>query len=219
MYKKVSSLMLVMAMVFGLGISSYADDNLKADQKIKALADKYGCKTFDVNTKNVDEVIKLDSLEELEKLICDLKKTKTLETSINVSKNVNEQSYGSGKFEISPILSATKDSHSFKWSAPFTGWGLHDLACWKNVEVNYTYKHVNGAPRFVNIGFIESYLSGIREVYWSEDEINPRVGRENTKDDKVDIKIKGNYILCVNVNGFTIGMSMPEEWNVSLVLY
>ena len=52
------------------------------------------------------------------------------------------------------------------WWAPFSGWGMTGLACWRNVAFDYVYQFVNNKAQFVSCSNSNSYLSGINVTFY-----------------------------------------------------
>ncbi len=215
--KKFLFLILALVMVLGISNEVFAEENI-IEKKVFDLAEKYGCETFDMDVKSVDKIIKFDNVEELEKFIRDIEKTKRFQTYIDLHQNTKYEFSDDNKFEVTPLSRTINDNYVISKWTPFSGWGMTGLACWSNISFNYSYKYVNGSPRFINVENIDSYLTGINVTFWQQKASSYNIVTQNTTDDKVEINVKGNYVLGVALEGFNIGLTIPSEWDGSLIL-
>lgn len=210
--KRIMSLLLALVMVVGTSATAFAAEpqeskKTTAENKVEQLVQEYGISTFDLDTRNVQEMLVFDSFSDFEKFVKEtVEQPKEIEATINVNESaqVNARDLNS--------------NHVITWWAPFSGWGMTGIACWRNVAFNYSYKYVNGYPRFTSCSNITSYLSGINVTTWSQKSSSYNFVTQDHYHDKVKINVKGVYILGVTVEGFNIGVTIPGEWNASLKL-
>lgn len=232
MKKFKSIIALTLSIIMLLSMTTYAAEGNDKELKEKnfydtmnSLARENNFEILDADSIPESDFIKFDSMEEAEKFIKTLSKKQVLTESISVEKQVsdiqeNSMLEGSVLAESkSTISSVYDDSHVISWWAPFSGWGMTGLACWRNVSFEYTYDFLNGNPRFLTISNIDSYLTGINVTWWQPKTTDDDIVTEVNPDDKVTFNIKGNYVLGVEVEGFTIGVKIPGEWDASLRLY
>ena len=204
--KKIFSIALLLAMVLSLNISAMAAESPSNDiaTQVQQIADDYGFQTHALSPETT-EVLTFDSIEEFEQFAQNI---------------TNQPSSYSAEIALSPMqMRDTNDSHVINWWAPFSGWGMTGVACWRNVSLEYSYKYVNDAPQFTSSSNIDSYLTGINITSWDQKTSSYNFTTSVTKNDKVEINVKGNYVLGVALEGYTIGLTIPDEWDASLRIY
>lgn len=204
--KKIFSIALLLAMVLSLNISAMAAESPSNDiaTQVQQIADDYGFQTHALSPETT-EVLTFDSIEEFEQFAQNI---------------TNQPSSYSAEIALSPMqMRDTNDSHVINWWAPFSGWGMTGVACWRNVSLEYSYKYVNDAPQFTSCSNIDSYLTGINITSWDQKTSSYNFTTSVTKNDKVEINVKGNYVLGVALEGYTIGLTIPDEWDASLRIY
>lgn len=117
------------------------------------------------------------------------------------------------------MMSTKNGSHTINWWAPFSGYGMTGLACWRNVSFKYNYKIVNGKPRFTKVSNIKSYYSGIQiGVTWNQTSTSYNFTKKRSTNDKAVIKVNGYSLLGFEVKGFTVGAKINDTWKASLTL-
>lgn len=204
--KKMLSVALVLAMTFSLNISAMAAEPSENDiaTQVQEIADNYGFQTHALSPETTD-VITFDSVAEFEQFAQSI---------------VSQPSSYSAEIALSPMQARDmNDSYVINWWAPFSGWGLTGVACWRNVSLEYSYKYVNDAPQFTSCSNIDSYLTGINITSWDQKTSSYNFTTAVTKNDKVEITVKGNFVLGVALEGYTIGLTIPDEWDASLRIY
>lgn len=202
--KKVIGMILSVVLLLSMSVTAFAAEPTIEDQ-INALSDEYGFETFDMDTQKVQTVLEFDSIEEFEEFIRAVEQPQTFDVAIDTSKM--------------PQTRDLNDNYVISWWSPFTGWGMTGIACWRNIAFDYSYKFVNGAPQFTNVSNIDSYLTGINITFWDQKAASYNIVTEETTKDKVEINVKGNYVLGVALEGFNIGLTIPGEWDGSLRIY
>jgi len=103
-----------------------------------------------------------------------------------------------------------------KW-APFSGYGMTGLACWRNISYTFKYELREGSlydPYFTNISenYITSYISGLNAVSWNQTGKSANIANNGKS---VMLKVSGYYLLGVEVAGFTIGAKIPDNWKMT----
>jgi len=202
--KKVIGMILSVVLLLSMSVTAFATEPTIEDQ-INALSDEYAFEIFEMDNQNVQTVLEFDSIEEFEKFIRAVEQPQTFDVAIDTSK----------MFQTLDL----NNNYVISWWAPFSGWGMTGLACWRNIAFDYSYKFVNGAPQFTNVSNIDSYLTGINITFWDQKAASYNIVTEETTKDKVEINVKGNYVLGVALEGFNIGLTIPSEWDGSLRIY
>lgn len=95
--------------------------------------------------------------------------------------------------------------HVINWWAPFSGWGMTGVACWRNISFEYKYNFVSGKPRFQSVSNIDSYLTGINVTWWQQKSKSYNLKTTSSYNDTTKITVNGNYVLGVAVTGFHTG--------------
>lgn len=114
-----------------------------------------------------------------------------------------------------PNLRASGSNNIQQW-APFSGFGMTGLACWRNVSFKYEYKKVNGKNQFIKVSGINSYYSGLQiAVTWKQTGSSYNLTKTNNSKDTAKIKVNGYSLLGFQVKGFTIGAKINNTWNMS----
>ena len=204
--KKIFSIALVLVMALSLSIPAMAAESSTDDiaTQVQQIADTYGFQTHDLSPETT-EVIAFSSIDEFEQF------------AQNITSQPNNYS---AEIAVSPVQAHDmNDSHVINWWAPFSGWGMTGVACWRNVSLEYSYKYVNDAPQFTSCSNIDSYLTGINVTSWDQKASSYNFTTSVTKNDKVEITVKGNFVLGIALDGYTIGLTIPDEWDASLRLY
>jgi len=189
--------------------------------KVNALKQTYGFETTNLYDKN--SVLKFDSVDDFEKFLKDFKnQNKEYNIDIKTSKKSNNLQNASLTNSSIVITSDDDDVYSdselHTWWSPFSGWGMTGVACWKNVGYDYTYKFVNSKAQFVELSNIDSYLSGINITDWEQTSGTYNISTSTNTRDKATTKVRGKYILGIQIQGYTIGAVLSDTWTVSLKL-
>ncbi|GAF11721.1 hypothetical protein JCM19045_846 [Bacillus sp. JCM 19045] len=124
-------LMIVLAPLSSANAAS-TDEQEKTAKEVEELKEQYGFETIDIDDITHDEIVEFESVEELENFIKYLQEPKEFEEVIDTSAQNDD-------FGI-----MANGSHVINWWAPFSGWGMTGLACWRNIAFSYEYKHVSG---------------------------------------------------------------------------
>ncbi|WP_226530858.1 hypothetical protein [Metabacillus niabensis] len=165
------------------------------------------------------EIINFDSVEEFEKYVQEInQEEQTFEETIQVNPTVPSLS----KTTMSTMAAAStyNGDHVIKWWAPFSGFGMTGLACWKNIAFNYKYKFVSGKPQFTSVSNIKSYYTGLQiGVSWIQTTNgSASIIKKNTTNDTAKISVKGYSLLGFQVKGFSVGAKIGNTWTGSLTL-
>ncbi len=113
-------------------------------------------------------------------------------------------------FSFDPSKPITS-SEVLNWWAPFTGWGMTGLACWKNIAFSYTYSLKDGLKSVSDD--ITSYLSGIKiAVSWVQTAKSGNI-YTNSQGSGINFNVKGYYLLGLTVGGFEIGAKINDSWS------
>ncbi|WP_066632645.1 hypothetical protein [Desulfolucanica intricata] len=216
MKKFFSTSILLIAMLLLTFSTAYAQETKKDSvyNDLKLLEEQYGVTFFELNTSEYDKgsLLKFDSMEDFEGFVEELK-----QEDENKDKDINIEVTTKTKEDLVSIADYN-DCYTITWWSPFAG-GLTGLACWKNVSFNYTYKFVNDKSQFTSVSNIDSYLSGINIVTWSQTTNGSyNITTNQSTNDQAKIKVQGRYILGIEYNGLPIGAVIPGEWNCSLTL-
>lgn len=195
------------------GVTAFADENTvdveTVKQEIKMLeeSNKYDFELVPIENISKDNIIELESVEELEDILKEIKETSeteyTFDETFDDLSNNTKQTRAAGSTTIS------------QW-APFDGWGMNGLACWKNVGFSYQYKKVGGKNQFTSVSGINSYYSGIQvAVSWKQTSASYNLVKTKNTNDTAKIKVNGYSLLGFQVKGFAIGAKINGTWNVS----
>jgi hypothetical protein len=104
-------------------------------------------------------------------------------------------------------------SYTRTWWAPFSGWGLYGLACWKNISHNHSYDWLDGNPYFVSCSDIDSWISGISvAVGWVQKNAYYNIITTVNYNDTITNTVSGYFYLGFDINGFTIGAKINDTW-------
>ncbi|MCY7964921.1 hypothetical protein [Bacillus inaquosorum] len=147
---------LVLVIALGLALVPFASANAESTTKeiaetknqVEKLEKDLGFELVDVSSEEFSSVskkdfLKFDSVQDFEEFIKDAQQPQEFEEVINVS-------------EDTPLIKPqASGSHVINWWAPFTGWGMTGMACWKNIAFNYQYKFVNKKPQFTKVSVIK----------------------------------------------------------------
>lgn len=212
--RKIISLVLSLVLLITLmptTVSAKADkmNLIKTEDQFQQLKEKYGFEESNINNIPNKDILEFDSLEEFEEFIIELKKPQKFSQDIYISNSFSSLSRASKKYNGSHVINS--------W-APFSGWGMTGLACWRNIAFEYQYKFVDGNPRFTSVSNISSYLTGINVTWWQQKSKSHNFETTTNTDDTVVIKVKGNFVLGVAVKGFNVGVTIPGSWEGSLTL-
>lgn len=219
--KKLFSLLIIVCMVFSIvvPVSAHSNDNDKIKKDLNKLEDKYGVEIRNLDdTVSPDKLIKVNSVEEMDKIIKEFKENNKAEpVEIEIPSDelkVNKINSTSTEDSIARLLSTYNGMKTITWWAPFSGWGLNGIACWRNVAFEYTYKFVNGHPQFTGVSNVSSYLSGIQiAVSWHQTTKTINYSTKYYYKDTAKIKVSGYYLLGFDINGFRIGATINDTWN------
>lgn len=103
--------------------------------------------------------------------------------------------------------------HCVTWWTPFIGYGLTGFAHWKNITLEYSYKIMNGKPRFISVDNIVSYFTGLNiAVSWNQIAKSINYIEKYNEKDTVVINIAGYYELGTSLNGFALGATKNDIW-------
>jgi len=161
---------------------------------------KYDFEVVPAEDIDPQNIIQLDSVEELEKILAEFKNSSETEFTINEN----------------PIQTRAAGSKTVSQWAPFSGYGMTGLPTWRNVSFNYEYKKVNGKNQFTKVSGIKSYYSGLQiAVTWNQTSTSSNFVKTNNTKDTVKIKVNGYSLLGFQVKGFTIGAKINDTWNFS----
>lgn len=121
--------------------------------------------------------------------------------------------------KIVPGSRSYSDTYTITWWAPFSGWGMNGLACWKNVAFNYTYDWYSDHWQFESVSNINSYVTGLQvAVSWCQTAASWNPATTEYYHDTANIEVHGYWLLGFDIHGFTIGAKINDEWNCSLQL-
>ncbi|MCY8029674.1 hypothetical protein MOB47_09280 [Bacillus inaquosorum] len=211
---------LVLVIALGLALVPFASANAESTTKeiaetknqVEKLEKDLGFELVDVSSEEFSSVskkdfLKFDSVQDFEEFIKDAQQPQEFEEVINVS-------------EDTPLIKPqASGSHVINWWAPFTGWGMTGMACWKNIAFNYQYKFVNKKPQFTKVSGINSYVTGLNVAWWDQTGKSYNITKKKTTNDTAKIKVVGAMVLGIDIKGFTIGAKIGQTWKGSLTLY
>lgn len=181
------------------GINSETLARLESEYGITFIEKKYDNRISVIN----DQELKFKSLEEFESFLANLKNNENQILELEMSIETENKA---------------RAAKNINWYAPFSGWGLTGIACWKNVTVDYNYKYVSGRPQFTSTSVNTSYLTGINITTWNQTASSVSYSKKYSTNDTANYKVLGYYLLGVDINGFTIGLKKNDTWNCSLTL-
>lgn len=91
---------------------------------------------------------------------------------------------------------------------------------WKNISFNYSYRFVNGKPRFISVSNLKSYISGLNTIQWIERTSHYNIVTTNNYNDTVKFTAEGQYYYGIAIKGVVIGITTPhQKWNGALRIY
>jgi len=166
------------------------------------------------------EIIKVDSVEELIKIVEELQKPQETAEVFNISPSLPTPSEN---YSLMNTMSSNSEIYEENYSvsvwSPFSGYGMTGLACWRDFAFSFKYKFTYGLARFVSVGDIYTGYSGFTLAEW-EPKNNPtyKISKKDFTDDTVTITAHGNTVLGLEVKGFLIGAKIPGTWTHSLTL-
>jgi len=182
-------------------------ETVKEEIKMLEKSNKYDFELVPIENISKDNIIELDSVEELEDILNEIKETS--ETEYTFDETFDDLSNNTK-------LTRAAGSKTISQWAPFNGWGMNGLACWKNVGFSYQYKKVGGKNQFTSVSGINSYYSGIQvAVSWKQTSASYNLVKTKNTKDTAKIKVNGYSLLGFNVKGFTVGAKINGTWNVS----
>lgn len=212
----VLSLMLSLSLLAtSVNADSETGDFIEVQDQLLQLEEKYEFEKIDIKNIPENDIVKFDSIEELEEFIIGLQEELDEMNEITQEINVSNQLRG---FSDVNLQSVYNGSRVINWWAPFSGWGMTGLACWRNVSFDYKYKFVGGNPRFTSLNNIDSYLTGINVTWWEQKTRHHNFTTTNNYNDTAELDVKGNFVLGVVVKDFAIGLRIPGHWTPSLRL-
>ncbi len=197
-----------------LGIEvSYVKDknnNKKSENMLKEYSDN----------EYVTEPIKVNSIEEVEKIIAEFKKAQLAEElesqDIKVYTTQNTMAVASAESDNLLLPSATSypilngSGRVSKYSF------MLGLFAWKNVTFSFKYKYYPLAGCYTVYGGIDnstigSYVSGVSAFNWNQTSVSANVvpgGRY------VDLKVIGYYVIGFDFGDFEVGAHVNGTWNI-----
>jgi hypothetical protein len=194
--------------------------------KFKVLQTKYNIEQVDIQTIPKDKILHFNSMEEFQTFVEDLKshpKDFSKEISVSTGKSsILGIPFSINQNTVTPMVTANYyDSDVISWWAPFSGWGMTGLACWHNVSFEYQWYWFYGHPRFSDssVTNIDSYLTGLNVAWWQQTSKSYNLTTTYYTNDTARFRIYGNYVLGVDISGFTLGAKISDSWTCSLRIY
>lgn len=202
---------LVLAILFTQNASASED----FDQKINELADKYNVELVDLENTAIDNntFLEFDDLEQFEEFL----KQATENDSISTTEVIVVEPEPENILAFASFAASTKvynDSHETSWWGPLNG-PVMGVLNMRNMSFDYSYKFVDGKPKFVDVTNIDSWQTGYHDVKWTHKKGSKTF---NKTKDTTNVVAKGLYTLGVVIANHPIGYSWNGEWDRNLTL-
>lgn len=215
--KKIITSVLAFCMIFSTSVTANAQSNEDSiKNNIEEIADEYGYEIVEVGeTQNIKEV---DSLEEIESYLqaFDELSNTTMEETVSISEPIQ---IPKNMLSLNSVRGAVQSKNKkLKKYNPFAGFDGLTILCWNVSYINYSYKFVNGNPRFVSLNSEKSYLSGVKLTTWEEDGYDYSFSKTNTYNDTLNLTIDGSYVLGFEFKGLCLGARRSGTWKFKLNL-
>lgn len=213
-----------------MGFSVYADNKndetksvIETKSALKVLEKKYNIIITDAeNMPNRAgsgsehfNLIKFNTIREFEEFVKDMKKTKVLPTRKTGKMDILINDFGNNS-----VLNASRatfyGNDRVSWWAPFSGWGLNGVACWRNIDFSFSYTNrSDGRSEFVSVSNISSYVSGFTMAPWTQTSSSSNIRTVGGLKNNVKLKVNGYHQLAVSVQGVPVGATIPGAWEAS----
>jgi len=198
----------ILAIIFTQNASASED----FEQKINELANKYNVDLVDLETTDINNntLLEFDNLEQFEEFL-----SQAIE---NDSITTYEEIVVKPEDPIASLMAAStkiyKDSYEKSWWGPMNG-PVMGVLNMRNMSFDYSYKFVNGKPKFVDVTNIDSWQTGYHDVKWTHKKGTKTFNKtKNT----TNVVATGIYTLGIVIGGQSIGYTWNGEWNRSLTL-